>query len=117
MFAGRWMKWIAAGCCLALLAGCGTGRKEDAASGEGKPVAEQTLPGEEGREGVSEPSSAESVQAESSSSESFQAESASSDVSQAESSLLESFQAEYAHSLIHINEPTRRRGIDVSLIL
>ncbi len=98
MFAGRWMKWIAAGCCLALLAGCGTGRKEDAASGEGKPVAEQTLPGEEGREGLSESSSAESVQAESSSSESFQAESASSDVSQAESSSLESFQPEPSSS-------------------
>ena len=98
MFAGRWMKWIAAGCCLALLAGCGTGREEDAASREGKPVAEQTLPGEEGRERLPEPSSAESVQAESSSSESFQAESASSDVSQAESSSLESFQTELSSS-------------------
>lgn len=106
MFAGRWMKWIAAGCCLALLAGCGTGRKEDAASGEGKPVAEQTLPGEEGREGLPELSSAESVQAESSSSESFQAESASSDVSQAESSLLESFQAEPSSSEPSQAEPS-----------
>ncbi len=98
MFAGKWMKWIAAGCCLALLAGCGTGREEDAASREGKPVAEQTLPGEEGRERLPEPSSAESVQAESSSSESFQAESASSDVSQAESSSSESFQTEPSSS-------------------
>lgn len=114
MFADRWMKWIAAGCCLALLAGCGTEREEDVFFREGKPV-EQTLPGENGMEEQPEPSPSEALQPELSSSEALQPElsslealqpePSSSEVLQPDPSLSEAYQPELSSPEVLQPEP------------
>lgn len=96
MFAGTRMKWIAVGCCLAMLAGCGTVREEDAVSEEGKTAVEQTLPWENAREGLSESFSSESLPSESYSSESLPSESSST----------ESLQPEMSQSELPLPEPS-----------
>lgn len=96
MFAGTRMKWIAVGCCLAMLAGCGTVREEDAVSEEGKTAVEQTLPWENAREGLSESFSSESLPSESYSSESLPSESSST----------ESLQPEMPQSELPLPEPS-----------